>query len=197
MHARRRTSRRGSMTFPLVVLALLVDRRRPHQPAVRRPASSTSSTIWLEPVVRRRRARCTSSSFALGFVLSTVALVIAVVGIVLGRAMYRNGLPASGDDPGRSSGSGRSPRCSPTRTTSTSGSPASSAARSPRPRASSAAMSTTRASTARSTASAAGSGGAAADCASCRPAWCATTRSAIVFGAVLLVGYMFDRGRCA
>ena len=34
--AASRTSRRGSMTLPLVVLAVLVDRRRAHQPAVRR-----------------------------------------------------------------------------------------------------------------------------------------------------------------
>ena len=31
--------------------------------------------------------------------LSTIALTVAVVGIVLGRAMYKNGLPADGVDP--------------------------------------------------------------------------------------------------
>jgi NADH-quinone oxidoreductase subunit L len=38
-------------------------------------------------------------SFGVGFLLSTVAVIVAVVGIVLGRALYRNGLPASGEDP--------------------------------------------------------------------------------------------------
>jgi NADH-quinone oxidoreductase subunit L len=38
-------------------------------------------------------------SFTTAFALSTVALVVAVVGIVLGHAVYRNGLTADGDDP--------------------------------------------------------------------------------------------------
>jgi NADH-quinone oxidoreductase subunit L len=38
-------------------------------------------------------------SFGTGFVLSTIALVVAVVGIVVGRAVYRNGLTADGEDP--------------------------------------------------------------------------------------------------
>jgi NADH-quinone oxidoreductase subunit L len=54
---------------------------------------------WLHPVfvdVHEIHA----SSFGSGFALSTAALVIAVVGIVLGRALYRNGLTAEGHDPG-------------------------------------------------------------------------------------------------
>jgi NADH:ubiquinone oxidoreductase subunit 5 (subunit L)/multisubunit Na+/H+ antiporter MnhA subunit len=38
-------------------------------------------------------------SFGSGFALSTLALVIAVVGIVFGHAVYRNGLTKTGDDP--------------------------------------------------------------------------------------------------
>ena len=59
---------------------------------------------------------------------------------------------------------------------------------------SSATASTARASTARSTASATCSAEAAAACARCRPVWCATTRSAIVLGAVLLLAVRRDAG---
>jgi NADH-quinone oxidoreductase subunit L len=53
---------------------------------------------WLEPVfvgVHEPQV----SSFGLGFALSTIALVAAIGGILLGWAFYRNGLPASGEDP--------------------------------------------------------------------------------------------------
>ena len=40
-----------------------------------------------------------ASSFSSGFFLSTVALVIAVVGIVGGRALYKQGLERDGTDP--------------------------------------------------------------------------------------------------
>jgi NADH-quinone oxidoreductase subunit L len=54
--------------------------------------------LWLEPSFEGI-GEVHVSSFALGFVLSTIAVVIAVIGIVIGRALYRNGLPASGEDP--------------------------------------------------------------------------------------------------
>jgi NADH-quinone oxidoreductase subunit L len=53
---------------------------------------------WLEPSFEGV-PEVQVASFAVGFTLSTVALVIAVVGIVVGRAVYRNGLPATGEDP--------------------------------------------------------------------------------------------------
>ena len=54
-------------------------------------------TRWLEPVFGVPEPEV--SSFGVGFALSTVALVVAIVGIVWGRAVYRNGLPDSGEDP--------------------------------------------------------------------------------------------------
>ena len=97
---------------------------------------------WLEPVfrrardprstlVRRRASRCRRSRSSSRSSASSS-----------GRAVYRNGLDADGDDPGRRAARRRSPRCSRTRTTSTSGSRASSAVRSPRSPASSATAST-------------------------------------------------------
>jgi NADH-quinone oxidoreductase subunit L len=53
---------------------------------------------WLEPVLEGA-PHVTASSFALGFALSTIALVVALAGILVGRALYRNGLPADGTDP--------------------------------------------------------------------------------------------------
>ena len=58
------------------------------------------------------------SSFGTGFALSTIALVVAVVGIVFGRAVYRNGLNADGDDPTVNASVGFA-RCSRTAITST------------------------------------------------------------------------------
>ncbi len=54
-------------------------------------------TRWLEPVFGVPEPEV--SSFGIGFALSTIALVAAIVGIVWGRAVYRNGLPESGEDP--------------------------------------------------------------------------------------------------
>ena len=54
---------------------------------------------WLAPILRTAPT-ITPSSFGAAFVLSTIALVIAIVGIVVGRAVYRNGLDADGLDPG-------------------------------------------------------------------------------------------------
>jgi NADH-quinone oxidoreductase subunit L len=55
-------------------------------------------TRWLEPAFRGV-AEPEVSSFGIGFALSTIALVVAIVGIVIGRAYYRNGLTADGEDP--------------------------------------------------------------------------------------------------
>jgi NADH-quinone oxidoreductase subunit L len=53
---------------------------------------------WLEPVFEGVHQPHVTS-FTLGFALSTGAVIIAVVGIVFGWALYQNGLPASGEDP--------------------------------------------------------------------------------------------------
>jgi NADH-quinone oxidoreductase subunit L len=53
---------------------------------------------WLEPSFARAPFLAVSS-FGTGFALSTVALVVGVVGIVVGRAVYRNGLTPEGADP--------------------------------------------------------------------------------------------------
>ena len=54
---------------------------------------------WLEPILRTA-PEITATSFGAGFVLSTIALAIAIVGIVVGHAVYKNGLDADGVDPG-------------------------------------------------------------------------------------------------
>src|SRR6185437_15188550 len=54
---------------------------------------------WLAPILRTA-PEITPTSFSTAFVLSTLALVIAIVGIVIGRAIYKNGLDADGLDPG-------------------------------------------------------------------------------------------------
>jgi len=54
---------------------------------------------WLEPVFATVQP-VHASSFAQAFALSTTALVIAIVGIVIGHALYRNGLEPDGTDPG-------------------------------------------------------------------------------------------------
>jgi NADH-quinone oxidoreductase subunit L len=53
----------------------------------------------LAPILRTA-PDITPSSFGAAFVLSTLALVIAIVGIVVGRAIYKNGLDPDGLDPG-------------------------------------------------------------------------------------------------
>jgi NADH-quinone oxidoreductase subunit L len=85
------------MTFPLVVLAgLAVLGGLFNLPF--RNENFDILTRWLEPVFRGV-PQPEVSSFGLGFALSTIALVAAVSGIVLGRAFYRNGLPANLEDP--------------------------------------------------------------------------------------------------
>ncbi len=55
-------------------------------------------TSWLEPVLADAPAP-EISSFGGAFALSTLALAFAIVGIVVGRALYLNGLNADGTDP--------------------------------------------------------------------------------------------------
>ncbi len=54
---------------------------------------------WLEPALVGVQEP-TISSFGLAFVLSTIALIVAVAGIVVGRAVYLHGLNRDGTDPG-------------------------------------------------------------------------------------------------
>jgi NADH-quinone oxidoreductase subunit L len=54
---------------------------------------------WLAPILRTA-PEIPATSFGAGFLLSTLALTIAIVGIVVGRAIYKNGLDADGNDPG-------------------------------------------------------------------------------------------------
>jgi NADH-quinone oxidoreductase subunit L len=86
------------MTIPLMVLAglatvgFLIDL----------PFENSKLNLldrWLEPVLRGA-PEIRATSFGAGFALSTGALVIAVVGIVVGRALYRNGLEPDDVDPG-------------------------------------------------------------------------------------------------
>ncbi len=85
------------MTVPLVVLAGLALLGGLFNLPFR-TQSFDVLTRWLEPVFRGVQ-QPEVSSFGLGFALSTIALVAAVCGIVLGRAFYRSGLPANGEDP--------------------------------------------------------------------------------------------------
>jgi NADH-quinone oxidoreductase subunit L len=86
-----------TMTVPLIALASLtvlgglisLPFTKPHLEFL---------TSWLEPVLAPARAP-EISSFGGAFVLSTLALAVAVVGIVAGRALYLNGLNADGTDP--------------------------------------------------------------------------------------------------
>jgi len=85
------------MTMPLVVLAALSFAGG----LVDLPFDNNKLNLldrWLAPVLSGA-PDIRATSFGSGFALSTVALVIAVVGIVVGRAIYRNGLDAQGADP--------------------------------------------------------------------------------------------------
>ncbi|MBV8951068.1 MAG: NADH-quinone oxidoreductase subunit L, partial [Actinobacteria bacterium] len=83
------------MTLPLVVLALL----SLVGGFVNLPFHKLEIlTRWLEPVFAGSHAP-EPTSFAGGFALSTVALVIAVAGILIGVGLYNRGLPSVDDDP--------------------------------------------------------------------------------------------------
>jgi NADH-quinone oxidoreductase subunit L len=85
------------MTIPLIALAVLsifgglID-----LPFVN--ANLDFLDKWLAPVLRGV-PDIEPGSFLGGFALASVALVLAVVGIVVGRALYLNGLNADGTDP--------------------------------------------------------------------------------------------------
>jgi len=87
-----------TMTTPLLALAVL----SVIGGALNLPFTEPSLEFlaeWLHPVFRGVE-ELPAESFSLGFALSTVALLIGVSGILLGRAVYRNGLTTSGTDPG-------------------------------------------------------------------------------------------------
>jgi NADH-quinone oxidoreductase subunit L len=86
-----------TMTLPLAVLAALSIVGGLLSLPFSKP-SLEFLTTWLEPSFHGAPA-IEISSFGTGFALSTLALVVAVVGIVVGRAVYRNGLTRDGDDP--------------------------------------------------------------------------------------------------
>jgi NADH-quinone oxidoreductase subunit L len=85
----------GLMTLPLVILAILsifgglLDLPFANQ-------GWDFLTRWLEPVLTDGAP---PTSFSLPLALATLASVGAVIGIVIGVAMYRRGLPESGEDP--------------------------------------------------------------------------------------------------
>jgi NADH-quinone oxidoreductase subunit L len=85
------------MTVPLVVLAVLSTIGF----VIDLPFDATKLNFldrWLSPVLAGA-PDIRASSFGAGLALSTGALVIAVVGIVFARSVYRNGLRAGGEDP--------------------------------------------------------------------------------------------------
>jgi NADH-quinone oxidoreductase subunit L len=85
------------MTIPLVVLAVLATIGF----VIDLPFEKSKLNLldrWLEPVLHGA-PDIRATSFGAGFALSTGALVIAVLGIVVGRALYRNGLQRDGADP--------------------------------------------------------------------------------------------------
>jgi NADH-quinone oxidoreductase subunit L len=86
-----------TMTLPLVILAVLSI----FGGLINLPFLNIHLDIldiWLEPVLEGVE-HITASSLAIGFTLATFAMVLAIVGIVVGRALYKSGLPASGEDP--------------------------------------------------------------------------------------------------
>jgi NADH-quinone oxidoreductase subunit L len=85
-----------TMALPLVVLALLsAVGGLINLPFTR--AKLDFLTRWLEPVFHNVPEA--NPSFSTGFLLSTVAVIIAVIGIVVAWAWYNQGLPADGKDP--------------------------------------------------------------------------------------------------
>jgi NADH-quinone oxidoreductase subunit L len=86
------------MTIPLIVLAILSTIGF----VINLPFENSKLDLlhqWLEPVLRGATP-IEVTSFGAGFALATVALVVAIVGIVVSRALYRNGLEADDVDPG-------------------------------------------------------------------------------------------------
>jgi NADH-quinone oxidoreductase subunit L len=86
-----------SMTLPLIVLAILAAVGGIiNLPFLKQELDFLAR--WLEPVFETAQ-QPHPETFAIGFVLATVALTIAVIGIVVGRAFYKNGLGANAEDP--------------------------------------------------------------------------------------------------
>jgi NADH-quinone oxidoreductase subunit L len=86
------------MTIPLMVLAVLATVGF----VIDLPFETSKLNLldrWLAPVLRGA-PEIRATSFGAGFALSTIALVIAVGGIVVGRALYRDGLQPDGADAG-------------------------------------------------------------------------------------------------
>ncbi len=84
------------MTLPLVALAgLTVFGGLVDLPFINYHANRLDT--WLAPIAQ---AGHEASSFGLALGLSTIALVLGVVGIIVGRAVYKNGLEPDGTDPG-------------------------------------------------------------------------------------------------
>jgi NADH-quinone oxidoreductase subunit L len=86
------------MTVPLIVLAILSTIGF----VINLPFENSKLDLlhqWLEPVLRGATP-IEVTSFGAGFALATIALVVAIVGIVVSRALYRNGLEADDVDPG-------------------------------------------------------------------------------------------------
>jgi NADH-quinone oxidoreductase subunit L len=83
------------MTFPLVVLAVLTVVGG----LLNLPFHSLEFMArWLEPVFAEV-PELHVDSFTQGFVLSTVAVLLGLAGIILGRSLYRRGLARRGADP--------------------------------------------------------------------------------------------------
>ena len=116
-----RTSRRGSCTIPLIVLAVFSIRRRAHRPAVRQPRSSTCSTAGSNRCCSARTSRSTSSFFdgvrccRRSRSRSRSSASSSVARVYLQRPQRRRHRSR------RSNASAASPTCSRTRTTSTIG----------------------------------------------------------------------------
>jgi NADH-quinone oxidoreductase subunit L len=85
------------MTFPLVVLAALSVIGGLLSLPFTKPSLEFLQK-WLEPAVASGR-EIKAVSFTGGFALSTLAVVLGIIGIALGIALYGRGLPADGVDP--------------------------------------------------------------------------------------------------
>ncbi|MGQ0826177.1 MAG: NADH-quinone oxidoreductase subunit L [Actinomycetota bacterium] len=89
-HAHEPHESPATMTFPLMALAALATiGGLINLPFVKEELDFLAR--WLHPVFEAA-SEVHLESFSLGFTLSTIAVVVAVVGIVVGRALYQNGL---------------------------------------------------------------------------------------------------------
>jgi NADH-quinone oxidoreductase subunit L len=86
-----------TMTVPLIVLAVLSTVAGLLNLPFSTPNLEFLGT-WLEPSLEGTH-HVEIPSFAAGFAITMVALVVAIVGIIIGRAMYLKGLNDDGSDP--------------------------------------------------------------------------------------------------